>query len=177
MRLATAFVEIAARTDDFRRQLDEARQLATSTADTIRDAFEAPPGGTASPTPDNIGSHQEPATGRVDHKIGAQCTPSSSQLASDAIASPTDSFERTSDSLTDLLESLFPDTSPIGAPEPSLAPESPGDALGQTQGFSTNETVELLRQQLDLGRNELDVLNKQLDVLQDVKQGVPATFS
>src|SRR5689334_5880478 len=42
MRLATAFVDIVARTEIFREQLEEVRQMATSAADEIRKTFETP---------------------------------------------------------------------------------------------------------------------------------------
>ena len=123
MKLATAFVEIAARTDEFRRQLDDARRLATTTADAIRHAFEVPPKWAPPTMSDRPASADNVSAGPVDQKLDSQRPASAATLPRPSVGNPSASSDIPTRSLADLLGSLFPEALPIGAPEPTASRE------------------------------------------------------
>jgi hypothetical protein len=168
MKLATAFVEIAARTDVFRRQLDEARALAETAAAGIRSAFEPPPRLLPDPVAEDLPSdRREP-----DLVAGRGEAQRTSRPAARETASPPNA----ADILADLWRGSLPEISlPAALPAGTALAESPAEpGRGASPG---GEATGLLRQQLDLHRRTLDVLNRQLEALQAIRGGVPAVLT
>jgi len=148
MRLATAFVEITAQTEDFRRQLREARELADDAGRSIGRSLQLP----WSRWTDEL------AEGTSRAPRGA--------------APPNSLFDGPAPPRIDPGPARLPEP----GRESAAGGAGPWPRSFATAARPTDERA-LWGQQLELERKELDVLQKQLDVLKELRQGIPAVLT
>lgn len=148
MKLATAYVEIAARTDEFRRQLHEASQLAEQTGRTIARSLR--------------GDEPWPKSGAGDETGRAH---------SDSAIGGGNRVEKAESSLRSAGPLWPAGTSRLLSLPPGAAGNNGDD------GSRDRSATAILKQQLDLARKEVELLQKQLEVLKEIRQGVPAVLT
>ncbi|MGE3314001.1 MAG: hypothetical protein AB7O26_02715 [Planctomycetaceae bacterium] len=148
MKLATAYVEIAARTDEFRRQLHDASRLAEQTGRSIARSLQA------DELPQSIDGVDATRRNRGDAQTAAAGRSGNAESG---------------------VRSLGPRW-PQGTPR--LFSQSPGTLERSGEDTSRERDANaILKQQLELARKEIDILQKQLDVLKEIRHGVPAVLT